>query len=80
MSLKPFWAYPDEIKLFSTWFKWVTDSEADLVEIVLKNLKECLKLAQKVLIHKKGAGWKKKLNASEAKAEEEFGSQFLARL
>ena len=75
MSLKPFWAYPDEIKLFSTWFKWVTDSEADLVEIVLKNLEECLKLAQKVIIHKKGAAWKKKLNALEAKAEEENGNE-----
>ena len=75
LSLKAFWAMPDGPKLLNAWFQWITDTENDLVVKVEENLEDCLLMAQKVLIHKKGAQWEKKLNNIEASAEEDNGNQ-----
>ena len=71
---------PDGHKLLSAWFQWITDTGVELAEIVAANLEDCMRMAQKVLIHKKGPVWEKTLSEVEAKAEEENGNQTIVHI
>ena len=80
LLLKPFWTMPTGPKVLSAWFQWICDQDKDLAIVVEENLEDCLLMAQKVLILKKGAGWEKKLNEVEAAAEENNGNQILVNI
>ena len=80
LLLKTFWTMPTGPKVLSAWFQWICDEEKDLSNVVNENLEDCLLMAQKVLILKKGASWEKKLNQVEADAEENNGNQILVNI
>ena len=78
--LKAFWVMPGGPKILSEYFQWITDTEDDLASIAEENIEDCLLMAQKVLVLKKGPLWKKKLNEKEREAEEENGNQILVSI